>query len=54
MPWMTVQKMTGAISTRIALMKAFAERRRPQAGIGVEAAERDAGGHRQKHQEPQL
>ena len=54
MPWMTVQKMIGAISTRIALMKAFAERRHPQAGIGVEAAKRDAGGHRQKHQEPQL
>ena len=33
-PWMTVQKMIGAISTRIALMKAFAERRHPQAGIG--------------------
>ena len=42
MPWMTVQKMIGAISTRIALMEAFAERRHPLAGIGVEAAERDA------------
>jgi hypothetical protein len=36
------------------LDEGVAKRRHPRAGIGVEDAERDAGSHRQKHQEPEL
>ena len=36
------------------LDEGVAEWRHPRTGIGVERAERDAGGHRQEHQKPEL
>jgi hypothetical protein len=36
------------------LDEGVAKRRHPHAGIRIQRAERDAGGHRQEHQEPEL
>ena len=36
------------------LDEGVAERFHPRADVGIEPAERDAGGHRHQHQEPQL
>ncbi len=54
MPCTTVQKMIGAMSTRIALMKASPSGSMRAPSIRIKSTERNAGRHRDQHQEPEL